>query len=149
MSLSRWLPEEAIRLKVEATDWREAITKAGEALVDTGVTDEQYTAEMIEAVEELGPYIVLAPGLALAHSRPSPAVKRAGLSWVTLKTAIEFGSKDNDPVDLVIGLAAQDSDGHIEMMTALATVISDPDVLSKLRAAQQAEEVTAVLDGLT
>ena len=149
MSLSRWLPAEAIRLNVEVTDWRDAITKAGEALVDTGVTDEQYTTEMIEAVEKLGPYIVLAPGLALAHARPSPAVNRAGLSWVTLDTAVEFGSKENDPVDLVIGLAALDSDGHIEMMTALAGVISDPDVLAELRAAKKAEEVTAVLDGLT
>lgn len=146
MSLSEHLPEEAIRVRAEAADWRAAITASGEALVRAGVTDPAYTQEMIETVEKLGPYIVIAPGLALAHSRPSPAVHRAGLSWVTLARPVEFGSAENDPVDLVIGLAALDHDGHLQMMSALARVISDEDTLAALRGAADAAEVRAILD---
>lgn len=146
MSLSRFLPENAISVRAEASTWRAAITECGAALVRAGATDPAYTGEMIETVERLGPYIVIAPGLALAHSRPSPAVHRAGLSWVTLAVPVEFGSDENDPVDLVIGLAALDHDGHLEMMSELARVISDGDLLTALRAAGSAGELRRLLD---
>lgn len=149
MALSQWLPIEAIRTSVPATDWRSAITASGEALAASGATTDDYTQEMIETVEKLGPYIVIAPGLALAHSRPSPAVHRAGLSWVTLATPVEFGNAANDPVDLVIGLAALDHDGHLEMMSELAAVISEEETLAALRAAESAAEVQSVIDSVT
>lgn len=146
MSLSQWLPAEAVRLHASADDWRDALKVSGEALVAAGVTLPAYTDEMIATVEKLGPYIVIAPGLALAHSRPSPAVQRAGLSWVSLAAPVEFGSAENDPVDLVIGLAALDHDGHIEMMSELARVISDEDTLAALRAADSVDALHAVFD---
>jgi ascorbate PTS system EIIA or EIIAB component len=149
MTLSHWLPIEAIRTSVAASDWRSAITASGEALAASGATTDDYTQEMIETVEKLGPYIVIAPGLALAHSRPSPAVHRAGLSWVTLATPVAFGNAANDPVDLVIGLAALDHDGHLEMMSELAAVISEEETLAALRAAKSAEEVQSVIDSVT
>lgn len=135
MSLADWLPEEAIRTQAHAADWREAITLAGECLVATGATIPAYTGEMIETVERLGPYIVIAPGIALAHSRPSPAVRRTGISWVTLADPVPFGHEENDPVRLVLGLAATDHDGHIGMMSQLATTISDEALLADLLAA--------------
>ena len=124
------LPDEAIRLNVEAEDWRAAVREAGGALVDSGVTMPEYTDEMIATVDKLGPYIVIAPGIALAHSRPSPAVLHAGCSWVTLAQPVEFGNAVNDPVSLVIGLAAIDHDGHLELMAALAAVLADNDRLA-------------------
>ena len=70
-STASQLPDEAIVLGARADDWRGAVRLAGDALVASGVTTDEYTQEMIETVETLGPYIVIAPGFALAHSRPS------------------------------------------------------------------------------
>ncbi|MFO7690072.1 MAG: PTS sugar transporter subunit IIA, partial [Cryobacterium sp.] len=94
----------SIATQADAADWRAAIRLAGDGLVAGGATTGTYTDEMIEAVEKHGPYIVIAPGIALAHSRPSPAVLTGGLSWVSLATPVEFGNAANDPVTLVIGL---------------------------------------------
>ena len=137
----------AINLGASAEDWRGAIRLAGAALVAGGVTTEEYTQEMITTVETLGPYIVVAPGFALAHSRTSPSVLKTGLSWVSLSTPVEFGSKTNDPVDLVVGLAALDHDAHIGIMSKLAGVLADPDMLEKLRASTDSEEIRAALEG--
>jgi PTS system ascorbate-specific IIA component len=139
------LPDEAVRLGVSASDWRAAIRQAGEALVAAGVTEPPYTDEMIATVEQLGPYIVIAPGVALAHSRPSPSVNRPGLSWVTLADPVEFGNADNDPVRLVVGLAALNHDGHLELMAALAEALSDQPRLEKAMAAVTAQELREVL----
>lgn len=125
--ISDLLAPAAIRTGATAADWREAVRVAGDALVAGGVTTDAYTDEMIRTVESLGPYIVIAPGVALAHARPSPAVLRAGLSLVTLATPVPFGHKQNDPVWLVIGLAARDADGHVNALANLAEFISDDD----------------------
>ena len=145
VNLAFELDQASIRTQVAAADWQAAITLAGDALVAGGVTTDDYTAEMIAAVDKLGPYIVIAPGLAIAHSRPSPAVLRAGLSWVTLDQPVSFGHKKNDPVSLVIGLAAPDHEGHLEMMQALASVLMNADLLAALKAADSPAEVLRLM----
>ena len=145
INLASELDEASIRTHVTAEDWQAAITLAGDALVAGGVTTDDYTSEMIAAVDKLGPYIVIAPGLAIAHSRPSPAVLRAGLSWVTLDEPVNFGHKKNDPVSLVVGLAAPDHEGHLEIMQALAGVLMNVDLLTALKAANSPAEVLTLM----
>jgi len=125
--LGRMLPDTAITIAAHPNDWREAVRAAGAALVASGATTDAYTDEMIATVEELGPYIVIAPGIALAHSRPSPAVLRAGMSLVMLARPVAFGHTANDPVSLVIGLAAPDAEGHVGALATLAEFLVDED----------------------
>jgi PTS system ascorbate-specific IIA component len=80
---------------------------------------------MIAAFEELGPYMVVAPGIALAHGRPSESVLDTGLSLVTLANPVVFGSLANDPVSIIFGLAAKDHDGHIDLLAALSEFLMD------------------------
>lgn len=146
-TLSELLPLGAVRLDATAADWREAVRTAGDLLAGTGTSTGEYTAEMIASVEENGPYIVIAPGFALAHARPSPAVLRTGLSWVRLENPVEFGHESNDPVSLVVGLAARDSGAHQAAMAGLARLLADPGTEEALREAPTAEALLALLDG--
>ncbi|WP_326686503.1 PTS sugar transporter subunit IIA [Streptomyces sp. NBC_01795] len=148
-SLSELLPAEAIRLGVPAADWRAAVRAAGELLVDSGTSTDEYTAEMIRNVEEHGPYIVVAPGFAFAHARPSPAVLRTGMSWVRLAEPVTFGHETNDPVTLVVALAAQDSGAHTAAMASLARLLGDPATESSLRDAPTPEALHQVLEQQT
>lgn len=145
-SLSELLPTEAIRLDVPAADWREAVRTAGELLVANGTSTDTYTADMIRNVEENGPYIVIAPGFAFAHARPSPAVLRTGMSWVRLEEPVAFGHEANDPVTLVVALAARDSGAHTAAMASLARLLGDPDTGSALRDAPTPEALHLVLE---
>ncbi|MFF8788877.1 PTS sugar transporter subunit IIA [Streptomyces sp. NPDC015125] len=146
-ALNDLLPRAAVRLDVRVADWREAIRTAGGLLVETGATTEAYTAEMIRNVEENGPYLVIAPGFAFAHARPSPAVLRTGMSWVRLAQPVEFGHESNDPVHLVVGLAAEDSGAHTAAMAALAQLLADPATAQALQEAAGPDALHAVLAG--
>ncbi|WP_030615665.1 PTS sugar transporter subunit IIA [Streptomyces sclerotialus] len=146
-TLSELIPADAVRLDVTVADWREAVRAAGDLMVATGAATGEYTTEMIENVEENGPYIVIAPGFAFAHARPSPAVLETGMSWVRLAEPVEFGHESNDPVSLVVGLAARDSGAHTEAMAALARLLGDPETERALRAARTPEALRAVLAG--
>ncbi|TDC97206.1 PTS sugar transporter subunit IIA [Actinomadura sp. 7K507] len=145
LSLLDALPEEAVAVGVPAADWRSAVRAAGDLLVATGRATDGYTDEMIQTVVEHGPYIVIAPGLALAHSRPSPSVLRTGLSWAGLAAPVEFGSAANDPVRLVIGLAAVDHDAHSGALARLARMLADADRMGALREATSAAGVRRLI----
>ena len=145
MDLASALPDSAIRLRVSVPDWRDAVRASGDALVAAGVTTPGYTDEMIATIERLGPYLVIAPGIALAHSRPSESVLRPGISWVSLATPVEFGNEANDPVTVVIGLAALDHDRHLELMAALAAALADSDLMARAQAATTPDQLRAAL----
>jgi len=143
--LGRMLPDTAITIAARANDWRHAVRAAGAALVASGATTDAYTDEMIATVEALGPYIVIAPGIALAHSRPSPAVLRAGMSLVTLSQPVAFGHRANDPVSLVIGLAAPDHEGHVVALATLAEFLVDEDRRAALLGAASPGSIRALI----
>lgn len=140
-SLLGLLPADAIAVHVPASGWRDAVRAAGRRLVASGATRPGYTEAMIAVVEDLGPYIVLAPGFALAHARPSDDVRRTGLSLVTLAQPVEFGHAANDPVRLVVGLAARDHAEHSDALATVAAMASDAEVMGALLAATSVDEV--------
>src|ERR1700709_1033972 len=119
------LPAEAVALRVEAAAWRDAVLAAGGALTAAGIARPSYAHEMVRMIEEHGPYVVIAPGLALAHARPGPEVLADGLSIVPLATPVNFGHPYNDPVRVVLGLAIVSADTHLAAVAALANVFND------------------------
>jgi PTS system ascorbate-specific IIA component len=139
------LPESAIVLGADAATWRDAVTLAGEALAASGAARPAYAAEMIRMIEEHGPYVVIAPGLALAHARPGPEVIADGLSVITLRTPVRFGHPYNDPVTVVVGLALADADRHLATIAAVANVFNDTTAIADLAAAQSVAEVQRVM----
>ena len=134
-----------IELDVDAGDWREAIRMAGRALVQSGKIGEEYVEGTIRAVEELGPYIVIMPGAAFAHSRPDASVKEDCMQLIRLKTPVNFGSSRNDPVKLVIMFAAKDSNGHLEALQKLAELMSEPSNVQLLMESDTIKEIQELL----
>lgn len=147
--LTALIRPEAISLDERVPDWEEAVRVSGRLLEATGVADPEYTQAMIDSVHKNGPYIVVAPGFAFAHARPSEAVHRTGMSWVRLAEPVEFGHKSNDPVTLVVALAATDSSTHQQAMAALARLIGNKSTKAALDEAPSPEEVYALLGGDT
>ncbi len=139
------LPDSGIVLSVRARDWREAVDAAGRALTASGATDAGYAVDMIRMIEQHGPYVVVAPGLALAHARPGPAVHRDGLAIVTLADPVPFGHPYNDPVRVVLALAGASSARHLQLVAEIANIFNDSDAVERLAAATSADEVRDIL----
>lgn len=136
-----------IVLGADAGDWRAAVRAAGAALTAVGSAREGYSNEMIRMIDEHGPYVVIAPGLALAHARPGPEVIADGLSVVILKQPVPFGHPHNDPVRVVLGLAILRVESHLASVAAIANIFNDTDAVGALVAATTAEEVLEIMRG--
>lgn len=147
LSLPELIHQDSILLDAEAADWQSAVRLAGGLLEQAGIASAEYTQAMVDNVVDNGPYIVIAPGFAFAHARPSEAVHRTGMSWVRLKEPVDFGSGENDPVTLVVALAAVDSKDHTDALAELSGVLSDEEARSALDAAPTPEAVSAILRG--
>ncbi|NEE03877.1 PTS sugar transporter subunit IIA [Phytoactinopolyspora halotolerans] len=105
---------------VDVEDWRAAVRAACRPLAAAGAVDDRYAERCIEIAEEHGPYMVLAPGLALAHARPEDGVHRLCLASATLAEPVPFGHADNDPVDLVLAFGSPDDSSHLRLLQAVA-----------------------------
>lgn len=139
------LPDAAVALGANAADWRAAVAVVGAGLAATGSATSGYTESMVRMIEEHGPYVVIAPGLALAHARPGPEVLADGFAVATLNHPVVFGHPHNDPVRVVLGLAVTANDRHIGFIAQLANTFNDSDAVERLAAASTADEVRAIL----
>jgi PTS system ascorbate-specific IIA component len=129
-------------------DWVEAVKLSGTLLAVDGVIEERYINAMVKVTEELGPYTVIAPGVAIPHARPEDGAKRIGLSILVVKSGVNFGSP-NDPVYVVIGFAAIDKTSHLGVLKELAELLSMPDLVEKLRNSSSVEEIIDIIKAYT
>ncbi len=144
--LAEAFADNSIRVKAAALDREHAIELAGDLLVASGRTTPEYTASMVDVLDSHGPYFVIAPGIALAHAKPSEFVFSTGLSVLTLAEPIVFGNDANDPVELVFGLCAIDHDSHIEMLAELSTLLSDNDAVNILLNAGDTQQIRSLFE---
>ncbi|NBQ93487.1 MAG: PTS sugar transporter subunit IIA [Micrococcales bacterium] len=134
----------SVLLNQTATSWQHAVELAGSGLISSSRVLPEYSQAMIAAVEELGPYMVIAPGIALAHARPSELVLETGLALVTLTQAIEFGSERFDPVRIVFAIAAKDHESHIDLMAELSELLLDEESITILLSSSEESQVRSL-----
>ena len=140
----------SIRLQAEANTWQEAVKLGVDLLVGAEVVEPRYFQAILDGVERFGPYFVIAPGLAMPHGRPEEGVKKNGFALVTLKTPMVFNHEDNDPVDILITLAAVDARTHQEDgIMQIVNLFEDEANFDRLRACRTAQEVLDLIDSAT
>ncbi|EIY5159227.1 TPA: PTS sugar transporter subunit IIA [Klebsiella variicola] len=141
-----WLTPDKINVINSIDNWKNAVRLSAEPLLAQGYMAEHYIEAILKIHEELGPYYLLAPGLAMPHARPEQGALRNGLSLLHIKEGISFGSTENDPVYVIIMLCARSGNEHITMIGELAELFSDQQKLERLLKADDIKAIQAVID---
>lgn len=139
------ITEKDVQLGLSAGDWEEAVRKAAEPLRAAGAVEQCYIEGIVQSVHDNGPYFVLTKGFALAHARPECGANRLALNFSTFDPPVTFGAGANDPVRLIITLAATDPDSHIDLLGELADVLMDESRMEKMFRAETPEEFLEAL----
>lgn len=145
-SLTQLITEDHVILKARPQDWQHAIRLAAAPLVESDSVADEYVDRMIDVVTTFGPYIVLTPGVALAHAQPDGSVSRTAMSAMTVPGGVEFGHDQNDPVRLVLCLAAADSTSHLEALKAFVQIMRDAAAVDQLVDAATPADFRALLE---
>lgn len=139
------LKPEFIKINVECSDWKSALKQGTDILLQHKCVEERYYDEIIRSFNDIGPYMVVAPGIVLSHARPEAGVRKLSMSLITLKNPINFGSKNNDPVKLIVTLAATDSESHLKALAQLMELFMNSEDLRKIMDATNKEEVLSII----
>ncbi len=140
----------SICLQAEADTWQEAVKIGVDLLVAADVVEPRYYQAILDGVEQFGPYFVIAPSLAMPHGRPEEGVKNTGFALVTLKKPLAFNHEDNDPVDILITMAAVDANTHQEVgIMQIVNLFEDEANFDRLRACRTEQDVLDLIDNAT
>jgi mannitol PTS system EIIA component len=141
--LSTLLNPRSVLVDCTAVDRDDAIRQAGGALVDAGAVGADYVDAMIERENSVSTYV--GEGVAIPHATLSDAdvVTAEALSFLRFPGGVDW---NGNLVTIVIGIAAR-GNGHIALLSQLATVLLNPHTAESLRSASSADDVRRLIDG--
>ncbi|SKA93911.1 transcriptional antiterminator, BglG family [Caloramator quimbayensis] len=134
-----------ILLNAECSTWQEAIKLGTDILSENNYVDDRYYDAIMENFKNIGPYMVVAPGIVLSHARPEDGVKKLSMSLVTLKNPVNFGSELNDPVKLIITIAAIDNESHLKALSQLMELFMNSNDMNEIYKAKTKEEIINIV----
>ncbi|QEH45258.1 PTS ascorbate-specific transporter subunit IIA [Aggregatibacter actinomycetemcomitans] len=138
----------SIILNQSASNWEEAIKIGTDLLVASGAIEPRYYDNIVNNIKKLGPYIVLAPGLAMPHARPEEGVIKTAFGLTTLNVPVDL---DGESISVLLTLAGSDSNSHMEGIMEITQIFDDPNSddgvnIQKFLDCKTTEEVLAVID---
>jgi len=145
MLLNEFLKEVNIHFAKGCASWEEAIYLSGKPLLDGGYIESGYIEACIESVKKHGPYIVLAPLLAMPHARAPEYVNHIGISYLGLEKPVNILDDSERAAKVLIMLATKDNSSHLEVLACLGATLSDEEKLDGLINATSTEEVLAII----
>lgn len=126
--------------------WEDAVQHSAQPLVDNGEIKQSYIDGMIESVKNYGPYIVIAPNIALPHARPETGSVKIGFSIMKVDRPVHFLEDGSADAQLFIALSCVDADTHLEMLQEIVMILSDQNKHDALFAAKTKEEILSVFE---
>lgn len=134
----------SVCLDAHAADAEDAIRQAGGLLVRAAAAADDYVEAMVQGYRTLGPYIVIAPQVAMPHARPDAGGLGSGLALLRLAEPVVFGHPENDPVRVVIPIVAVDPGVHIDLLRALSTTLVQPDAMRTILTSNDPQEIATL-----
>lgn len=141
------LSKDKIIIKNHVDNWEQAIKLAAQPLLSQNYIAPSYIDAMIQSVKTLGPYIVIAPQVAIAHARPGNDVHQVGLSLLKLEEAINF-STDSHYATLIFVLSATDHTSHLSILQNLAQLLGQQQNIEALLEASNEREIINIIKGV-
>lgn len=143
--LTTLLTSNVIQVVESAADWQDAIKIACKPLINNKLIEPQYIDAIIKSHEKIGPYYVLGPGIAMPHARPEDGVNQLSLGLTVIKQGVEFGSEGNDPIKLLIVLAATDSNSHIGAIAKLAELFDNQEDIDSIMQSENVDDILKII----
>ena len=143
--LTTLLTPNVVQVVDSAKDWRDAIKIACNPLINNKFIEPRYIDAIIQSHEKIGPYYVLGPGIAMPHARPEDGVNQLSLGLTVIKQGVEFGSEGNDPIKLLIVLAATDSNSHIGAIAKLAELFDNQEDIDSIMQSENVDDILNII----
>lgn len=135
------LSAEGVLLGLTAEDKTDAIRQCGDALVALGAATQEYADALHERELQVSTYI--GEGVAIPHgtNESRAHITRPAIAFLQFPEGVDWGGHD---VRVCIAIAST-TEEHVGILQSLATVLMDSASAARLRGAESADEVLALL----
>lgn len=146
MLISDLLSPERIRFDVHSSSKKRLLELISRELARN--SEDLSAREIFESLcarERLGS-TGLGKGVAIPHGRVKGS-DTVQASFIRLKKPLPFDAVDGEPVDLLFAMAVpeQCNEDHLKLLAQIAELFSDPDLLNKLRQADDSGRLLQLL----
>lgn len=125
------LKKENVQICETAKNWQDAIKISVLPLEQGGYVESRYKDGIIENIEKLGPYIIIADHIALPHARPEQGAIDTQIGITLFRQDIEFDGR-KATARLFVTLAAKDNNSHLDALVQISDLLSDEDEVEKI-----------------
>lgn len=135
------LDRKNVKILDGAADWKDAVRRSVMPLEEGGYVKPEYKEAIISGVEKLGPYIIIAPSIALPHARPEQGVLRSQIAVTLFRSEVQFERKDSDnsAAKLFVALAAADSDSHLNALVTISELLQNEETVEQILKSEDEE----------
>ncbi|MGC9267050.1 BglG family transcription antiterminator [Listeria ivanovii] len=135
-----YFTERAIELENYCPTWRQAIKIGTKCLEDLQVVEPSYHEKIMENLKMYGPYMVIAPGVVIAHAGASDGVLMDGLGVTVIEDGILFYDRYEEPVHVIFTLALKTKEAHL-LVEQLMKLALDEERIKKIRMASSKRDI--------
>lgn len=139
-----------ILLDLEASERGEALRQMADALEQAGRLSDKagYLQAVYEREKEFS--TAFEGGVAIPHGK-TDCVKHSSVVFARLKQPVIWDDEADEPVSMIFLLAipnGEKGEGHLRILSTLATSIMEEGFLQALRNGKQTEEIYTILKGI-
>lgn len=144
-SIKELLPQENVSTTKKELSWKQAIQKAFIPLLKNDSVSASYVTEIINKLQEKGPFMLVKEGVLLAHSSPSSKVYKIGMSLLKLDNPATI---ENEKIDVIICLAPKKEKQHLRALSGLLEILQDNRKYTRLVNAKNKQDLVTLIDDL-
>ena len=121
--------------------WQDAVRAACQPLLADGTIEPEYPEAIIAKVEELGPYIVIAPDICIPHAQEGVGVNDTAVCFMKTERPVSFSDDGEHDARLFFVLASTNNAIHLQNLSEMAETLSDEDFVARLLQAKSPEDL--------
>lgn len=130
------------------SNWQDAIKASCEPLLKDKTIESSYVDDIIEKVNELGAYIVIAPNICIPHAQEGKGVNDTAICFMKTEKPVKFSDDIEQDARLFFVLASTDNDKHMQNLMELSEMLSDENITQQLLDAKNVEDIRKIAEKL-
>lgn len=113
--------------------WEDAFRAAVVPLTQRNYVTMAYADSIIKAVKEMGPYVIIVPGICLPHAEDKENVLQSGVCLMKTAKPVVFSDNPDEYASVFFVIACKDSETHQENMVRLSELLADEELMATLQ----------------
>jgi len=121
-------------------NWEDALRASVKPLIDSNAVKAAYAESIINSVKKFGPYIVIAPNIAIPHAEDYENVNDTQICFMKSNKAVSFSDDPEQDAQLFFVLASNDEEKHLKNLKNLMKLLCDEELVERLASITTKEE---------